>query len=377
MTLQRLRLLVRSSLPEFAWLQLRQFHNVAYVTELLRARHPAADKANLVKQAEQIRYCLVQAREYFEAAQTVSLATQPNLLYYGTMSLALSEILFKQTGESSLDRAREQHRHHGLELRMQPRTKQINPPLDILARALVAAPTSSGKGGRMGTFELWHRSCREMPVAGKLTYSLDHGSLEEFRLLFFAPDERLPQIADQGMSLFECLSCIPTMMDYMLGLDFTVPIVRARCTARIKQNTPEVRIEFHPGRQEPFEQLCEMIKVRPCDYESIQWEQSHNSGILITRGTDHSFTLPHCSTISADEVRFWSKEMTLNEFGLFYVALFITGNYARYYPDHWLRDIERASTLALAIEQLVAIAVQRVPLLTLGELMGAYLIPRD
>jgi hypothetical protein len=92
-----------NNLIQYAWFGLRRFQNVDYVAELIRARTgaPAAQRANIRKQATQIRYCLVQAKEYCDAAATVSLATKPNLLYYSIMSLALAEILFKQDGLSS------------------------------------------------------------------------------------------------------------------------------------------------------------------------------------------------------------------------------------------------------------------------------------
>jgi len=108
---------VRVSDPAaFAWAGLRKFQNIDLVAEkLIQLQNvPSKYKNDVRKQAQQIRYCLIQAREYFVAAATVSIATKPNLLYYGAMSLALAEILFKQSGDSSLDKARGEHRHHGL-----------------------------------------------------------------------------------------------------------------------------------------------------------------------------------------------------------------------------------------------------------------------
>jgi hypothetical protein len=98
---------VRTADPAgFAWAGLRRFQNVDLVTGAIVKLHnvEAKQQKNANKQAHQLRYCLIQAREYFAAATSVSLATKPNLLYYGTMSLALAEMLFKQTGESTLSR---------------------------------------------------------------------------------------------------------------------------------------------------------------------------------------------------------------------------------------------------------------------------------
>src|ERR1700733_14387293 len=90
---------VKTSEPAaYAWAALRKFQNVEIVANALMTTHKTDAKwrENVRKQARQLRYCLIQAREYFTAAKSVSLATRPNLLYYGLMSFALCEILFKQ-----------------------------------------------------------------------------------------------------------------------------------------------------------------------------------------------------------------------------------------------------------------------------------------
>jgi hypothetical protein len=138
------------------------------------------------KQAQQLRYCLIQAREYFSAAGSVSIATKPNLLYYGTMSLALAEILFKQSGDSSLDKARSEHRHHGLSMRAGGVPRGAN--LELSASHIRAIPLNVD-GRRKGTFELWHQSSREHPLAGFLTRHLaGGGSTTTFQVLLGAAD---------------------------------------------------------------------------------------------------------------------------------------------------------------------------------------------
>jgi hypothetical protein len=160
---------VGGDIEKFAWSGIRRFHNVSFVTNKLEKIHntPPSQRKNIQKQAEQIRYCLIQAKEYFDAANYVSLATKPNLLYYGIMSLALADILFKQDGRSSLDQARQKHKHHGLEfICSYDKSKQHD--LTASASSLAAAPHLKGDEG-FGTFELWHRSCRETPLTGTLT----------------------------------------------------------------------------------------------------------------------------------------------------------------------------------------------------------------
>ena len=56
-----------------------------------------------------------------------------------------------------------------------------------------------------------------------------------------------------------------------------------------------------------------------------------------------------------------------NEFGLIYVSMYILGNYARYFPEKWMFDVETASPLALGAIELMSAAAERVPVLALGE----------
>jgi hypothetical protein len=97
-------------------------------------------------------------------------------------------------------------------------------------------------------------------------------------------------------------------------------------------------------------------------------------GFTSTKDNVIRFTFPSSSTWTIDEVRFLAQEYPLNEFGLFYVALYIAGNYARYYPDRWLADVDRAVPIALAIGELITQSEQRIPLLALSELSRNYFV---
>ena len=87
------------------------------------------------------------------------------------------------------------------------------------------------------------------------------------------------------------------------------------------------------------------------------------------------FKIPNGSMWDEEEVRFWPTHQPLNEFGYLYVALYIAGNYARYYPDKWLCDVEQSTPLALAVEQLVHIVEQRMALLAYNELSRTCHVP--
>lgn len=370
---------VRTADPQaFAWAGLRKFQNVELITEELVQLHnvPAKFRDDVKKQARQIRYCVIQAREYFAAAQAVSLATKPNLLYYGTMSLALAEILYKQSGDSSLDKARSEHRHHGLS--MTAGGIPGGASLAISADALRALPLEID-GQRKGTFELWHRSSRESPIGGNLVTHFDSGHSTGFQNIYVAIDEAYPKVPANGVTLKECFSCLPFMVEHVSNAGISTNFVRGTALANHwpGENWRRVTtVTIHPSPL--VADLIEGIKVEPSLVSFIDLTEIA-TGIQIQLTSDWingsaGMPLPPASMINTGEWRMWTNKPPLNEFGYFYVALFIAGNYARYFPDRWLYDAERSTPLALAIEELCSYADWRVPWLSLCELGRTLLV---
>jgi hypothetical protein len=105
---------------EEVWKHLRYFLETAWVEDQIYELHKASNpkRADIKKQAVQLAYCIRQGEEYFRASATVGLATKPNLLYYGVVSLSKALVLLKLDGNHSFDALRKSgnHRHHGLEL---------------------------------------------------------------------------------------------------------------------------------------------------------------------------------------------------------------------------------------------------------------------
>lgn len=366
----------------WAWSGLRRFQNTAFVEAVICESHhvPARQRSNARKQAEQIRYCLIQAREYFQAAANVSLATRPVLFYYCIMSLALAEILLKHSGLSSLDKAREMHRHHGLDIRVRflPKTTDA---LEQAASAFSAAPLIGGKGERLGTFELWHQSAREMPLGGRVTHRHGGATTTGTHLILEAADRRLPLLPSTGLTLLDCYRSLAGMAPF-LGQHQIVPlIVRARLEREIDvaAATATTRLVIHPGDASVHTQFFENMKFAAEAVNRLvvtelpsgvilQWVEDAVSGAL-------NIHLPPGGMWSEDDVHLSPTEVPLNEFGYLYVALFIIGNLARYYPDRWMLDVEQASPLALSAEELLAVAEKRMALLVLSEMTRSYQVP--
>jgi hypothetical protein len=103
------------------WRELSEYTNIELVCRNLALRHglPLSKKEeeNHRKQAQQARVCVLQAKEYMEAARASSIFTSPNHTYYSITALASLMLLVLGDGTKSLDYLRKdrKNRSHGLE----------------------------------------------------------------------------------------------------------------------------------------------------------------------------------------------------------------------------------------------------------------------
>lgn len=365
-----------TNIIEYAWSGLRRYQNVNYVSsEIFRLQSPPEkQKANVYKQSLQVRDCLIQASEYFNAAKYVSLSTKPLLYYYGMMSLALSEILIKQDGDSSLDRARGKHSNHGLAFINNGNPSRSN-TLSDSAIQLIARPSVRENGRRYGTFELWHRSSREPPVCGKETFLYANGATRTNTGILLTPSD-LPTIAlpDEGLDLLTIFKSIPALDYYLAGIGIKTNNVRSTITRTIneEQKTYSTTLVVHPSSQEVLELAYENMKFSANSVNVIDITDL-SSGVILkwTVGPNLELFRGTFSTRGQrlrDNTYLVAGKEYLNELGLFYAGLFILGNYARYYPEQWMRDVDESSELAFITQEFLSQVEQRVPLLSLIEI---------
>lgn len=366
--------------PErYAWSRLERFRNVTFTTELICEIHkvPSAQRKNAAKQAQQIRHCLTQGREYFEAARAVSLATSPLLYYYGAMYFALAEILFKQDGRSSLGKARAENRHHGLSFHGGDNV-DVHDSLAISAGKLRAAPHITPQG-RRGTFSLWHRSAREYPFCGSVRQIYEGYGTTTFSMAGTANDVQLKQIPDTGISLLQCIRHIEDMRYLCHSHGISSLLVPARVNVVVDYPAGMIRhsVILDVADPDAVSRVYESIKVDAKDVDRIDVIKT-NGGYIINSNwpiNDHQKT-SYPSTVQSKKDGMWmfADNVSLNEFGLYYVSLFIAGNYARYFPDRWMADVESSSAISAAMGDLVGIVDRRVPTLMVSELERSLVI---
>lgn len=382
MILQHCELLPPGDLTKSMWNGLRRFHHTPLVKSIIIERFsvPERHHSNVEKQAKQIRQCLLQAREYREAASIVSLSTKPLLLYYSIMSLALAQILLKSDGNSSLDKARGEHAHHGLVFSP---GQQIKSSFTVSESAsqLAARPMIAADDRRRGTFELWHRTSREDPIGAYVTRRQSEGNQLGFNGIMCGHDSRFGTLPSTGITLFDCLQALPGMYEALEADGIESKIIRGKLTAQISSEGFQTwNLIIHPCRRDNLDKFSNAIKVAPKDFESISFNE-YDSGfsMFINQhpGIQTDFNLPPCTTWNENELRFLPAGTQLNEFGLIYTALYMLGNYARYFPDRWIEDVDTGSAIAHISEIFLDMADKRMAMLTYSDFAGRYCVSRQ
>jgi hypothetical protein len=207
-----------------------------------------------------------------------------------------------------------------------------------------------------------------------LTEQLGGGKIVTgYRALMFGADLEPRSLPNHGITLLDCLKRIPRMRDALATCGEQTEVVRATVTATLSQSKKQLlKVIVHPGIPEMVERcLSQFIISREATINqiailefpvgvSVEWETNG----LQTQVAE----VPYGIAEDSDSTYLSCRREFLNEFGLLYVALHIVGNLARYFPDKWIAHVESTTHLAIAIEQLLQVATERMPILCLSEL---------
>jgi len=363
---------------------LGRYSNISAVKQRIIRRFELHEKQyrNAEKQAQQLSFCLRQAQEYLDAAADRSLATKPVLLYYACVSLALAEILWKGTGEHSLEKLRAKHGHHGLNYV----AEQLGVSEDVTAAQRLRATMRGGVGQRGGTFGVWHRFARNQQIIGiERRIFLSGSSVDAPSVLLMPADRQNPELPQEGISLFECACRMPTIIEYLAPLGMRTTLLRSTLNRQLTEIRPSVgqyllRLDVHPSEPSLLAAFKDQVALDANLIDDVQANDLPQQLILTVRTesnwTHSSLSLPEGYSMSLTETWFSGTDEPLNEFGYFYAALYICGMFARYHPDVWMKHLAVNSGLASLIDAICIAAQDRMPLLLLDELDHAITVPR-
>ena len=120
------------------------------------------------------------------------------------------------------------------------------------------------------------------------------------------------------------------------------------------------------------DELLEKFLVSPSEIPHVSIKKEKNAAIITyTKQIDFpqgNLSLPSSIQYDHNELFWYINDHQLNEFGYIYIALYMLGNFARYYPDYWVKTVEEVSELAIVCEHFMENLEMRATLLIYSEL---------
>lgn len=366
--------IVTDNIDREVWRRLLEFANIELTLDYIQRKHGppknAADKKNYQKQAEQARVCVLQAKEYFDAAKASSLITSPNHLYYGLVSLSSMQMLLFGDGRNSLDylRKRPQNNNHGLRFSTGCTSTTADTGLAILENSFAEILAS-------GHFSLWYEC---LPRRVNL-YAVHHatwvgGEYTDYRVCggtTMAPGAALLGRKSSALSL---LMHLPDLSQDLGRYGIPVSAVRSSTEVRIRDGLARQVWAFHqafgpmaldgvlqrfevPARAAEFLVPRETSSGRVAGVEVVYDGKTE----FVFRWPEHRETLDHETISYADPID--TPELVDG-----YIFAYQVSMLSRYFPDLWVACIESHCKAAKLIERVVNVLVTKAPILVLSML---------
>ena len=359
------------------WRQALEFANAELTIDQITRRHGApkstSQARNYEKQAAQARVCVLQAKEYFDAARSSSLFTSPNHAYYGAVALASLCLLILGDGTKSLDRLRAtaSNRHHGLNFTTRATAASACRGVTLLDDSFVE-PLPAGH------FANWYQA---LPNHGPV-YAfkrINHGTTYSKTYAFagYYPVEKYDKVCGRKQSITQLLRFLPDLDDDLQRSG--IGAIRSRTTHEhelASDGTQTHKWSIHSCRTpEAREKLLSEFLVSPSAVENVSCVMADDSASAIVtfrhaKDDRPKFQWPNCrETLNHDSISYVGAPDSHELTDLYQVA-FQLSMLARYYPDIWVACLESRCRAAKIIERTLEVIVKKLPILALSAILG-------
>jgi hypothetical protein len=363
------------------WARLLDFANTELCFERIAAVHGVASnnslKQNYKKQAQQIRVSLLQAREYFRAADIATVVTRPNLLYYGMVSLASAVMLLRGSGDYSLDQLRKNpiNKHHGLDFSTGINAKDAGQGTSLLEHSYAEVLPK-------GFFLNWYGKT----PAGENVYAkvarqhLDGTESTNYEIHGIERCLRGADLAGRKFSLADLIADLPDLMQYTRAAGIAVPSSRVDYELSIEERTSQMTIEWriHSASPGHLKQILEAFRFQGegGSYFTVVPEEPQTHCVVRVAATaqqlatsQYSFPATRLS-LNADQFIYGKPNFALTEYAQQYIFMYALSMFARYLPDLWIRCIDSHCKAARVIERSIAEIEKKFPIQVLSLLVN-------
>jgi len=321
------------------WIYFRRFE----VIDSVQARTKDGLRAN----AEAVRHCVRQARDYFASASAASLMTRPVLLYYGMVTLAKLLLLVDHLRPLGIDDIEELERNGGHGLKQRDPDNASSGPYHLEAGSVIVTAGDRKGGGRLGRGIFPQLADRICPKHGETWL-------------------------DQQVPLFDLLRAIP-QLDLLMREGFGdragfsglwVPRfdrgyveIRVSDTATIAVNEVQGRIAYLDSERYSVRQPSRADSQL---YALDVAEEEQDELLSREEFSEHDHVLP--ATLLGDRL-----EGLLAQYMVMYALSIV----ARYKPHRWAEILQGETGVLPILEKLMTVAERWWPNLVLNRLTSS------
>lgn len=364
--------IVTDNIYRETWRRLLEYANVELTVDQIENRHgPANDKslkANYVKQAEQVRVSILQAKEYFEAASQSSLFTSPNHLYYGMVAIASAMMLVLGDGTRSLDflRRNPKNSHHGLVFSTASTSGDCSTGLALLAK-------THAEITQFGHFANWYSTLPNRGTNLGLFEHIQEGSKRTSLMVIGGYDTTpIEQLIGVKKSIIDVMKSFPDLQRDLARYGVGVPFSRSSHT-QVLQNGQMSDTWLIHGARSPAD-LEEILNHFSCSSRHISnftanFEPNAIGGIVrFVHPTNEPFKISWPTTRETLDNTSISFGIELNTLEIVdsYLVGYQLSMLSRYFPDLWISCLESHCKASKLIEQAVGVLLKKFPLLALS-----------
>lgn len=362
---------------EESWRRLLEFANLDIAFEHIEKLHGKANnktKSLYTKQSKQIRVCLLQAKEYFEAAKNSSLFTQPNHLYYGAVSLTTALMLIKGDGEHSLDFLRRdgKNSHHGLDFTFSSDIKTSQEGLKLLENSYIKICPN-------GQFKNWYRTLTaKQPVYAlniknkSRSQTTGYDIIGSFNILNF------DDLINKKVKLIDAIYKLPDLQSDLLRYNLETKTVRGdiQLTRDMIKDQQQINFTFHHAcsaslLRDIVNQFNSKDEVMFC----YNFNEDENNGHIHTKMCKLSgLSFPDTRETLDHNLLFYKDPICYPELVDLYLISYSLSMLSRYFPDIWISFIESHCKGAKLVERIVRLLLVKIPNLILNQIFDTNII---
>jgi hypothetical protein len=355
------------------WREIFEYTNIELTLKKLAERHgtPHGSRvtANYLKQAQQARVCVLQAKEYMDAAQTCSIFTSPNHTYYSISALASLMMLIMGTGEKSLDNLRQNknNRSHGLSFTTECGLRDASSDINLLR-------LTSANILDKGHFPNWYNTLPDQePVYAHHERRAGGFVQRSTRLVGGNTRKPLSAISKTKWTLLDLLAVFPDLDSDLRKCG--VKKIRSRSTMYVLENEDNLltyRWIIHGcGSKEELETLLKKFTVLTNPEKkltiSITPDGVGAEILLVSMPKEElQFEWPNVrETVEHYNVSY-ADDAELFEVVELYLVAYQLSMLSRYFPDLWVRCIESQCLAAKLISRATEVIGRKFPILCLS-----------